>query len=294
MFASALVLLFFMPSPPIPVAAPSSPAAEIAACADWIRTETGRDPLNTARTKNLSPRTFCFSGDIMPWTVADLSTWLAAARTVPGPVQLVMRSPGGDAAMGIALAEKLRALDASVTVVDYCMSSCANYIFGAVDDRNILDRAAVLFHGGYDPSRRDAYIATLDAVSDKPDMMKHIPDFAAWKRGQIASFDDHVARQAALYADAGVDIALLTEADSFDPESLPANLCGPRADAERSTFFLPSSGYAAVGMPVRSGVAMDDPAEVDRLMEGFGFPSTACRAPDDFLQPHTQDKKTGG
>jgi hypothetical protein len=64
------------------------------------------------------------------------------------PVTLVITSKGGDALAGIELGRWVFRNDLDVTVTEYCVSSCANYIFPAGKTKTLEPRAAVVWHGG--------------------------------------------------------------------------------------------------------------------------------------------------
>ncbi|MDQ1159026.1 hypothetical protein QE385_003353 [Sphingomonas sp. SORGH_AS 950] len=78
------------------------------------------------------------------------SSLIKAIKSIPdrnSPV-IVIRSQGGDANVGLDIAEAIIHRKSSVIDYDYCISSCANYVL-ASGYRKIVNRDAVLgFHGG--------------------------------------------------------------------------------------------------------------------------------------------------
>lgn len=70
-------------------------------------------------------RVLCLDGRIL--AVSDI---LLASSLEPGGL-FVVRSNGGDIAVTIALADILLAREATVVVNDYCLATCANYLFVA-------------------------------------------------------------------------------------------------------------------------------------------------------------------
>lgn len=136
--ADALALLLGFGLAVSPAEAHAGENAEVRQCREWIQSRSRRPPHRTALTKILSPRTICFDGDIYSWTLKDAVAWADKVGADPTRrPRLVVRSRGGDADAAIGLAEKLQRIDAEVTVVDYCMSSCANYFFAGIRKRQI-------------------------------------------------------------------------------------------------------------------------------------------------------------
>ncbi|MBE8718245.1 hypothetical protein [Cellvibrio polysaccharolyticus] len=69
-------------------------------------------------------------------------------KSVNKPDTLSITSLGGDIEVGMELGEWLVEKLLHVKVEDYCMSSCANYIFPAGVKKYIGNKALVAFHGG--------------------------------------------------------------------------------------------------------------------------------------------------
>lgn len=70
------------------------------------------------------------------------------ARLDEKPARLVITSPGGDVMVGLDLGEWVHANGLDVRVPEYCLSSCANYVFTAGSRKIVASDAVVGFHGG--------------------------------------------------------------------------------------------------------------------------------------------------
>lgn len=266
-------------------------AAEVKQCREWIQSHSQRPPNNTALTKVLSPRTICFDGDIYAWTLKDAVAWadkVGAVRT--RHARLVVRSPGGDANAAIDLAEKLQRFDVEVIVVDYCMSSCANYFFAGLRRRNVVPGALILFHGGVTTDQRPDFIDSLDEALRNPDMVRWIPDPAKWRAGELERFDANVVRQNALYRRIGVDPLVVTGMSSVDEKAIPAPDCGRRAGAKRSFLFFDMKQLRRLGVVISQGTPAIDPSEVDRHLSRLGFSFTACAVPRTYFSAKSKWK----
>jgi ATP-dependent protease ClpP protease subunit len=257
---------------------------EVSQCREWIQSHSQRPPKNTALTKILSPRTICFDGDIYPWTLKDAVAWADRVGTDRARrPRLVVRSLGGDADSAIDLAEKLQRLDAEVTVVDYCVSSCANYFFAGLRRRNVVSGALILFHGGFSAEERSDYADWLDETLRNPDMVRDIPDPAKWRADGLKRFDESVARQNALYRRIGVDPLVVTGMPSVDEQAIPAADCGRREGAPRSVLFFDMKQLRRLGIVIGHGKPSTDPSDADRRLSQFGFRFTACAVPDTYF-----------
>lgn len=72
---------------------------------------------------------------------------LAASR-VEAPSTLVITSTGGDIVAGMELGRWVFESGLDVRVPDYCMSSCANYVFVAGASKILALEASLMWHGG--------------------------------------------------------------------------------------------------------------------------------------------------
>lgn len=64
------------------------------------------------------------------------------------PATLAIRSRGGDVVHGMALGEWVHAHKLDVRVMEFCLSSCANYVFTAGARKIVSSNAMIGFHGG--------------------------------------------------------------------------------------------------------------------------------------------------
>ncbi len=86
-----------------------------------------------------------FAGEITPASVAAFIARYREAR----PARLVITSAGGDVVAGIRLGRWVHDRRLDITVRDYCLSSCANYVFTAAARKTIAPGAVVAWHGNY-------------------------------------------------------------------------------------------------------------------------------------------------
>jgi len=284
MIAAALALLAG------PAMAGSHPSAnevedaEIRECRQWIQSHSPAPQPRTALIRIVSPRTLCFDGAIYPWTVKDAAGWLDAIETDRSvSPRLVVRSSGGDAGLAIEMTEKLQRRDAEATVVDYCISSCANYFFAGLRRRRVTPGALLLFHGGYSPEDRRGTAKALESASLKPDFARLIPDRGRWLAEEMRKYDSYMVRQNALYRRVDVDPILVTRMPSVDEKAIPAAKCGVGKGAERLTLFFDKRQFRRLGIFIERGEPATDPAEVGRRLSQFGFRHAACAVPPGFF-----------
>jgi ATP-dependent protease ClpP protease subunit len=64
------------------------------------------------------------------------------------PTTLSIRSPGGPTTQGLALGKWVQDHKLDVKVLEYCMSSCANYVFPAGAHKVVSNFAVIGLHGG--------------------------------------------------------------------------------------------------------------------------------------------------
>lgn len=64
------------------------------------------------------------------------------------PATLAIRSRGGDVVPGMELGEWVHAHKLDVKVMEFCLSSCANYVFTAGAHKIVSSNAMIGFHGG--------------------------------------------------------------------------------------------------------------------------------------------------
>ncbi|HEX5342166.1 MAG TPA: hypothetical protein VFX55_06710 [Duganella sp.] len=64
------------------------------------------------------------------------------------PTTLAIQSRGGDVEFGLELGEWVRDHRLDVKVTEFCLSSCANYVFTAGKIKTVSNSATIGFHGG--------------------------------------------------------------------------------------------------------------------------------------------------
>ena len=90
--------------------------------------------------------TIVYSGDISDTAnEAVLSLLKMHPQTF---TMLAITSPGGEVNAGMDLGDMVFSHQLSVKIEDYCLSSCANYVFTAASQHHISNRAVIGFHGG--------------------------------------------------------------------------------------------------------------------------------------------------
>jgi hypothetical protein len=94
---------------------------------------------------DLDKRVLCFDGQIL--SEQDVSF----AKDLEYGGLFVVRSPGGDIAAAIRLADLLRDRRATVVVYDYCFSACASYVLLASTKAFVLKDTVVAWHYTVDP-----------------------------------------------------------------------------------------------------------------------------------------------
>jgi hypothetical protein len=95
----------------------------------------------------------------------------------PKPSVLSIRSRGGTTSHGLALGQWVRDRRLDVKVMEYCMSSCANYVFPAGIHKLVSNFAVIGFHGGLSSTSFQFDAATqkmLDALT--PERRKTVLD----------------------------------------------------------------------------------------------------------------------
>jgi hypothetical protein len=86
------------------------------------------------------------------------------------PAVLSIRSKGGLTDAGIALGSWVHARKLTVKVMEYCFSSCANYVFTAAPRKVVSNFAVIGYHGGLNSStfslddKMEAMLAALPAA----------------------------------------------------------------------------------------------------------------------------------
>lgn len=112
------------------------------------RTERNREAIRF--TAELVDGDLVYDGKLSEEGVAKI---ISLHRSTPvKPVTLVIRSTGGSSYAGLVLGRYVFDFQLTVRVVDYCGSSCANYVFPA-GRRKLIDRGSVIWWHGSMASR---------------------------------------------------------------------------------------------------------------------------------------------
>lgn len=130
------------------------------------------------------------------------------------PAVLSIRSPGGEVNAGMDLGSWVRAHKLNVRVMEFCLSSCANYVFPAGIEKIVSNFAMIGYHGG--PGKLEKL--TLDEGAQKiydalpPDQQKAL-------MAEFASISQQGGRREAQYFEQlGVraDISSLGQNERYD------------------------------------------------------------------------------
>lgn len=127
------------------------------------------------------------------------------------PERFIITSAGGNTDYGIQLGEWLLENQLAVEIGDYCMSSCANYVFLAAREKIIGKHSFIGFHGGL-LQRADLPFADkkyLQVVSELT-VTCDLELFHQSYKSQLAfPFSDSRLRECLLMQSAGVDYKIL-------------------------------------------------------------------------------------
>ena len=274
--ASLALLLASTPAWPAPDA--SAGADPMQACRAWIHGRSWNERASNPQTRVLSSQVACFDGQSAPGSLDALHAWIDAAPADMQPL-LVLRSGGGDAELALGLAEKLQARNARVHVVDTCASSCANYFYAGVRDRQVDDGALVLFHGGFSDSTLAEVMAQVDAFLASP-AAAQVPDPEATRRQVRHDQQALRVRQDALYARIGVDPRIVHGIGGVTLEALTPALCGQAVTGPDFLYFGAAIA-ARMGIAPTRGRVEDVPAAVRARLDALGGKIVACRVPED-------------
>ena len=95
---------------------------------------------------HLHEKTVVYSGELSPSANLKL---LSLLENSENKVEwLSITSKGGEINHGMELGDIVYNYDLKVEVNDYCLSSCANYVFSAANHHRISNHAVIGFHGG--------------------------------------------------------------------------------------------------------------------------------------------------
>jgi ATP-dependent protease ClpP protease subunit len=119
-----------------------------------------------------------------------------------------IKSIGGEVNAGLDLAEFISENGINIEVAEYCLSSCANYVFPAANEKLITNYALIGFHGG--TAGMAANMA--DYINTLPESEREVTQKKLDEYGQITS-----AREASFFKKIEVDqkITTLGQGDEY-------------------------------------------------------------------------------
>lgn len=112
-----------------------------------------------------------FTGKLTQTSVTVIRTFIAEKGA-----SIVIDSEGGDVLTAISVGKDLAASDVKVIVRNYCISSCANYIFLGAKRKRLMEGAVLGFHGAptYPEVQSDAGRAIYDIAKESSEFFKSI------------------------------------------------------------------------------------------------------------------------
>ena len=129
------------------------------------------------------------------------------------PVTLFITSKGGDALAGIELGRWVFKNGLDVSVTEYCVSSCANYIFPAGKMKTLDSSAAVVWHGG---ALQKEWSNPCSEIP-RSVLEKHL-DCSDIEKTQAESLEEFRSTEASFFAEIGVDqrVTVLGQDPEYD------------------------------------------------------------------------------
>lgn len=121
------------------------------------------------------------------------------------PTTLVVKSKGGEVGSGLELGQWVHANRLDVRVPEYCLSSCANYVFTAGARKTVSSHAVVGFHGGVSSTE----FKLDEATQAMFDALTKAQQDAFWAKFREDT-RPMVEREAAFFQRIGVDRAITT------------------------------------------------------------------------------------
>ncbi|ENH7392810.1 peptidase [Vibrio vulnificus] len=104
---------------------------------------------------------------------ANIETFELYKNSTIKPKTISISSDGGDVGLGMELGNWIYDNNLNVEVKDYCLSSCANYIFTSGNYKYISNKAIIGFHGGLSSESFD--------MSEIDNMLHYLPKDAREK-----------------------------------------------------------------------------------------------------------------
>jgi len=268
------------------VTAQANDTKPVETCSAWIQGRPWAEHASDPRTRILSDHAACYDGMIERESdsIEELHGWLNGIDAQgEATATLVVRSGGGDAHIGLDLAEELQAKNVRVYLMGICASSCANFLYAGVRDRHVLDGTLVLFHGGFSVETRTRSMASLDKLLAGP-RGALIKDHDEVRRTAREAFDATMARQDALYHNIGVNPAIVHAVDAMDFTGIIDRNCGGASDLPRDFVYFNLAQMERLGVAPVSGQPETNPKRVNERIATLGRSFVACVVPEQVLQ----------
>lgn len=122
---------------------------------------------------------------------------------------LVITSPGGSIAAGVALGRWVYENQVDIEVDRVCMSSCANYVFPAGKMKTINKGALIVWHGGAEQKNFREMLAQYRALSDRrqkgENLLEEEVKFLAENERRYPNWERQTALQKEFFSLLGLD-----------------------------------------------------------------------------------------
>jgi len=139
------------------------------------------------------------------------------------PTVLSIRSRGGPVQHGMELGRWVRAHKLDIKVLEYCMSSCANYVFPAAQHKTVSNFAVIGLHGGPGSGQFAFDAATQKMFDAMPPEQR-----SAMMDGLKATIKEQGDKEAAYLKEIGVgaDHTTLGQQARYQQRMRPDNVAG--------------------------------------------------------------------
>lgn len=158
---------------------------------------------------------------------------------VTKPAVLSIRSKGGVTGAGIELGNWVHARKLTVKVMEYCFSSCANYVFTAAPHKVVSNFAVIGYHGGLSSTSFDLDSETQAMLAAMPAEQRQMAQKSMQETIQRGLVKDR-EEEAAFFARIGVAQRITT---------LGQESTAPASQSDKSVGWTYSaSGFARLGV----------------------------------------------
>ncbi|HTD03790.1 hypothetical protein [Undibacterium sp.] len=150
--------------------------------------------------RRIDSGTIAYEGQISKGSRQHLLRYLNDATST-----LIVTSEGGSAEEGMLIAEELRKRNIRLIVEKYCMSSCANYLFLAAQQKSVNPNSLIGFHG--------APLGSLPEEKEREFQLGRLNSRSMKGEGLQAYLDRLAVRELEFFAEIGVDRSLYRDVD---------------------------------------------------------------------------------